>query len=77
MDDVVKIFEDRLTGRPGSESWRELSRMLEGAPLWRHELNRRWSGREDWQRFKEWERNQIHEEKSAKNGRLRHPLGRE
>lgn len=71
MDEVVKMFEDRLLGRPGSESWRELSRMLEGAPPWRQELDRRWAGREDWQRFIEWERNQNHEEERTKNGRPR------
>lgn len=53
--EVLPIFEDRLASRPGSPAWEELSRMLQGAPPWRAELNRRWAGREDWQRFLKWE----------------------
>jgi len=48
---VVQMFEDRLTSRPGSPAWAELSRMLNGAPPWRAELNRRWAHREDWKAF--------------------------
>ncbi len=55
--DILAIFEDRLTSpKPESNgSWFELSRMLDGAPPWRAELNRRWASREDWKRFLEWE----------------------
>ncbi len=53
--EVLPIFEDRLASRPGSPAWAELSRMLSAAPPWRAELNRRWAGREDWQRFLQWE----------------------
>ena len=53
---VVQLFEDRLTSpKPEAGSWAELSRMLSAAPPWRAELNRRWAGREDWQRFLQWE----------------------
>ncbi len=55
VDEVVQLFEDRLTGQPGGESWKELSRMLDGAPPWRAELNRRWGGRADWAAFLAWE----------------------
>jgi len=55
VDEVVQLFEDRLTGQPGGESWKELSRMLQGAPPWRAELNRRWAGRGDWKAFLAWE----------------------
>jgi len=53
--DMLAVFEARLTGQPGGESWRELSAMLNGAPPWRAELNRRWAHREDWKAFLQWE----------------------
>lgn len=52
---VVQMFEDRLTSRPGSPAWAELSRMLQGAPPWRKELSSRWADREDWKAFLAWE----------------------
>ncbi len=56
IEEMVSFFEDRLTSpKPEAGSWAELSRMLNGAPPWRAELNRRWAGREDWQRFLQWE----------------------
>ncbi|MFB3789583.1 MAG: hypothetical protein ACE15F_24770 [bacterium] len=58
IGEVLKMFEDRLLSRPGSDAWKELSRMLDGAPLWREELGCRWAGREDWQRFLEWKKGQ-------------------
>ena len=66
---VVQLFEDRLTSpMPEAGSWEELSRMLDGAPPWRAELNRRWAGREDWKAFLAWE-------KERQAGNARHQAG--
>ncbi|MFB3789448.1 MAG: hypothetical protein ACE15F_24075 [bacterium] len=48
---IVQLFEDRLAG----QSWAELSRILEGAPGWRVELDRRWGNQPDWASFRRWE----------------------
>jgi len=56
IEEMVSFFEDRLTSpKPEAGSWAELSRMLNGAPPWRAELNRRWGGRADWKAFLQWE----------------------
>ncbi|MFB3786678.1 MAG: hypothetical protein ACE15F_09930 [bacterium] len=55
VEQVVRMFEDRLVSRPGSDAWASLSELLNGASAWRIELNRRWAGREDWAAFLAWE----------------------